>query len=280
MNFLRDADDRVRSFWVILVFVVTSGLAIFLVSAVTAIAGLDWYGPLDSPRVIFATLPTLLGGIAGTAFTWKLFKEPTGLDEPFRLRQLLLGGALGAAALTVSCVVPALLGITTLTLSDRPVLLAGLTQLVTLAPAGLGEELLLRGIGFQALRRGVGDVAAVVLSSALFGLLHITNPHASWVAALLITLVGLWFGAAMVRSGSVWLPMGLHVAWNFFEGFVFGQPVSGNVAGSSLFVATFPAEPGFWSGGAFGPEAAGWTGVVLVLALGLTLGFVRRRSLT
>ena len=93
-----------------------------------------------------------------------------------------------------------------------------------------------------------------------------------------MALVGAWFGATMIRSGSVWMPMGLHVAWNFFEGFVFGQPVSGNPPGTSLFVAGPAAPPGFWSGGAFGPEAAGWTALVLVAGLALTLVSPRRST--
>ena len=106
------------------------------------------------------------------------------------------------------------------------------------------------------------------------------NPAATWLAALQVALVGAWFGALTVRTGSLWVAMGLHVAWNFFEGFVFGQPVSGNAPGTSLLIGGNAAAPTFWSGGAFGPEAAGWTAVVLVLGLGLTLTLDLRSTQT
>ena len=177
--------------------------------------------------------------------------------------------------------VPALVGATSLALTQRSpgrVAAAGLVQLITLAPAAFGEELLLRGVGFQALRRGMGDVAAVAFSSLVFGALHLFNPGATWVAALGVALVGAWFGALTIRSGSVWMAMGLHAAWNFFEGFVFGQPVSGNPPGTSILLANAEAAASFWSGGAFGPEAAGWTAVVLTLGLVLTLAIPRRSA--
>lgn len=274
MSLLRDAEGRVRAPYVVGVFtlvaVVTEGFSTF----VLGILGLLGFEHLDSPAVIFSTTPTLAAGAAATLAAWLVFREPTGLAEakaPLRLGQ---GFALGALALTVACVVPALVGATSLTLTSRgagAVAGIGVLQLITLAPAAVGEELLIRGLGFQALRRGMGDVAAVVFSGLVFGGLHLFNPGATWLAALEVALVGFWFGALTVRTGSLWLAMGLHAAWNFFEGFVFGQPVSGTSPGTSIFVGQAPPEPGFWSGGAFGPEAAGWTAVVLVAGLAVTL---------
>jgi membrane protease YdiL (CAAX protease family) len=222
-----------------------------------------------------------VAGIGATFITWLALKEPTGLADPRAPRRFLQGLAVGGFALTVCCLAPLAVGVTSLSLtSGTPghVLGRGLMQLFTLAPAGIGEELLLRGLGLQALRRGFGDVPAVAISSVVFGALHLFNPGATWVAALLVALVGAWFGAVTVRTGSVWMAMGLHVSWNFFEGFVFGQPVSGNTPGTSLFLAQGPSTAGFWSGGAFGPEAAGWTAVVLALALGVTVALPRRSA--
>ncbi|MDP1826767.1 MAG: type II CAAX endopeptidase family protein [Archangium sp.] len=274
MSLLRDAEGRVRAPYVVGVFtlvaVVTEGVSTFLLG----VLGFLGFGNLDSPRVIFSTAPTLAAGVAATLVAWLIFREPTGLAEPQFLRRLGQGFAVGAVALTVACVVPALAGATSLTLTSRSagaVAGIGVLQLITLAPAAIGEELLIRGLGFQALRRGMGDAAAVVFSGLVFGGLHLFNPGATWLASLEVALVGFWFGALTVRTGSVWLAMGLHSAWNFFEGFVFGQPVSGTAPGTSIFVGHAPAEPGFWSGGAFGPEAAGWTAVVLVAGLAVTL---------
>ena len=281
MSLLWDPQGRVRGPWVALVFSLAAfGLGLG-VNVLLAISGLWAYRDLDSPLMILSTLPTLVSGIGATIITWLAFREDTGLVDPHAPRRFGEGFVVGGLALVVCCVVPVVVGATSLRLTSRPPcasVVSGLIQLCTLAPAGLGEELLLRGLGLQALRRGFGDGAAVVLSSLAFGALHLFNPGATWVAALLVALVGAWFGALMIRTGSVWMPMGVHVAWNFFEGFVFGQPVSGNTPGTSLFVAGPAAPPGFWSGGAFGPEAAGWTAIVLTAGLLVTLRFPRRSA--
>ncbi len=280
MSLLRDAEGRVRAPYVVAVFaaiavVIELGLALLM-----TLAGFHHFEMLDSPRVIFSTLPSLLAGVAATVFTWLAFREPTALNDLRVLPRFGAGFLIGGAALTLCCAMPAFVGATSLTLNPSGLAVVGMgaLQLLTLAPAGIGEELLLRGLGFQALRRGLGSVGAVALTSVVFGALHLFNPGATWLAALEVALVGAWFGALTVRTGSVWMSMGLHVAWNFFEGFVFGQPVSGNAPGTSLFVAGTEGHPGFWSGGAFGPEAAGWTAVVLTAGLALTVGFPRRSA--
>ncbi len=283
MNLLRDAEGRIRSPYVVGVFVLVAVASQGVLSLGLGLAGLLSFEDLDSARVFFSTFPTLVSGVGATLVCWFAFREPTGLAAPRPQRLFGVGFLIGAVTLSVCCVVPALVGATTLSVTPKSasvVATAGLMQLLTLSPAGFGEELLLRGLGFNALRRGMGDVAAVAVSSVVFGGLHLFNPGATWLAALGVALVGAWFGALTVRSGSVWLAMGLHVAWNFFEGFVFGQPVSGNPPGTSLLIGGTATAPTFWSGGAFGPEAAGWTAVVLVLGLGLTLTLDLRSTQT
>ncbi len=283
MNLLRGAEGRIRSPYVVGLFILVAVACEGVLTLLLNLTGLLAFDDLDSPRVFFSTFPTLVSGTAATLVCWLTFREPTGLNTEAPRRHFGVGFLIGALALSVCCVVPVLVGATSLTLSSKSagaIATAGLLQLFTLSPAGFGEELLLRGLGFNALRRGLGDVAAVALSSVLFGALHLFNPGATWLAALQVALVGAWFGALTVRTGAVWLAMGLHVSWNFFEGFVFGQPVSGNPPGTSLLIGASDAIPTFWSGGAFGPEAAGWTAVVLIAALALTLTLDLRSTQT
>lgn len=126
---------------------------------------------------------------------------------------------------------------------------------------GFYEELLARGYLFQNLEAGLNTVWAVLLSSAVFGLLHIGNPNASPLAALGILGAGLLFALAYLRTRALWLPIGLHIGWNFFEGVVFGFPVSG--LETARLVETRISGPELWTGGAFGPEA----GLALLPAL-------------
>jgi uncharacterized protein len=118
---------------------------------------------------------------------------------------------------------------------------------------GWQEELLSRGYHLQTLASGINLFWGVVISSAIFGLLHLSNPNATWVSAAGIFFAGLFLALGYLRTGQLWLSIGLHIGWNFFEGIVFGFPVSG--------LATYPltritvSGPELWTGSAFGPEA-------------------------
>jgi uncharacterized protein len=128
---------------------------------------------------------------------------------------------------------------------------------------GWYEELLVRGYYFQNLKDGLGKGWAIALTSVLFGFMHITNPNASLIAALGITLAGLLFAYAILRTGSLWLAVGIHAGWNFSLGNVFGLPVSG--IDSSSIIQSQLIGPELWTGGYFGPEAG--LAVIPTLAL-------------
>ncbi|MFN8463452.1 MAG: type II CAAX endopeptidase family protein, partial [Anaerolineales bacterium] len=118
---------------------------------------------------------------------------------------------------------------------------------------GWNEELLSRGYHLQTLASGFNLFWGVIISSTVFGFLHIFNPGSSWVAVLGITVAGFYFAFAYLRTKQLWLPIGLHIGWNFFEGVVFGFPVSGlDIYPLTRIDVTGPV---LWTGGAFGPEA-------------------------
>lgn len=269
----KDRDGRVRVGWVVGAFALLGVLTYALVAWAFIEQGLiKLWAPrrLDSPALLFETLPTLLAAAVATLACRALFREPAGLADARGLRHAGLGAAWGLAAGCAAVLVPVAVGALALSPSPKPALeiaKMGLLQLATLGPAGLAEELFMRGLAFQAVRRRLGDAVAVLASGLVFGLLHLDNPEGSWVSTLIIALVGCWFALLTVRSGSVWMAVGVHVSWNWVEGFLFGQPVSGHPAASPAFSSTVAASAGFWVGGPFGPEAAGWTVVVLAVAL-------------
>ena len=118
---------------------------------------------------------------------------------------------------------------------------------------GWNEELLSRGYHLQTIASGTSLFWGVVISSAVFGLLHLGNPNATWVSAAGIFFAGLYLAFGYTRTKQLWLPIGLHIGWNFFEGVVFGFPVSG----LDIYALTRinVHGPELWTGGAFGPEA-------------------------
>ncbi len=119
---------------------------------------------------------------------------------------------------------------------------------------GLVEELQARGYWLHNLEEGMGLFWAMLLSSIMFALLHSLNPNVSWIAILGLVAAGLFLAYGFVRTRQLWLPIGLHLGWNFFEGPIFGFQVSGLDVGTRLLVH-IDRGPALFTGGAFGPEA-------------------------
>jgi hypothetical protein len=141
-------------------------------------------------------------------------------------------------------------------------------ELVTSAimPAFM-EELLFRGILFRWLEEFAGSWAALIITSALFGAAHLMNPNATPVAAFGIAIeAGVLLGGAYMLTRSLWMPMGLHAAWNFTQGEIFDVPVSG-IDEHGLVQAKL-SGPALLSGGGFGLEASLFA-MVIATAVGV-----------
>lgn len=151
-----------------------------------------------------------------------------------------------------------------------------LTFLFVFILVGWNEELLSRGYHLQTLASGFNLFWGVIISSTVFGFLHIFNPGSSWVAVLGITVAGFYFAFAYLHTKQLWLPIGLHIGWNFFEGVVFGFPVSGLDIYPLLRINV--TGPKLWTGGAFGPEAGLIVLPSLVVGGLLIYLFTRNRS--
>ena len=151
---------------------------------------------------------------------------------------------------------------------------------------GFYEEILSRGYHLINLAEGFNGamigkrwalILAMIVSSAVFGLLHLGNPNASWISTLNISLAGIFLGLGMVFTGSLAIPIGLHITWNFFQGNVFGFPVSGVRSGATVF-ATELIGPAWLTGGPFGPEAGILGLAAMVLGSLLTLWWLSRKG--
>ncbi len=121
--------------------------------------------------------------------------------------------------------------------------------------AAFVEEIITRGIIFRITEESLGTWLAVVISALFFGLSHIFNPESSWFAALCIAVeAGVLLAAAYITTRRLWLPIGLHFAWNFTQGGIFGVPVSGGRVDGILESSL--SGPERLSGGKFGAEAS------------------------
>lgn len=136
--------------------------------------------------------------------------------------------------------------------------------------AGIGEEIIFRGVLFRIVEEGLGSGWALVVSAVFFGAIHAGNPGATpWSSAAIAIEAGLLFGLLYHVTRSLPVCMGLHAAWNFAQGTIYGIPVSGTTADGWLVSSR--SGPDWLSGGAFGAEASV---VALALCLLCTIGLL------
>lgn len=138
--------------------------------------------------------------------------------------------------------------------------------------AGFVEEFIFRGILFRWIEEFGGSWAALVVTSALFGFVHITNDNATWFSSAAIAIeAGVMLGGAYMLTRSLWVPIGLHFGWNVTQGLVWDVPVSGNDVDGVVNARLLGNE--LISGGAFGLEASV---IAVVLAGGFGVWLVKR----
>jgi hypothetical protein len=154
--------------------------------------------------------------------------------------------------------------------------------------AAVTEELWMRALLLRLLWRACGPAPAFAVSALVFGALHLANPEATALAGATIVVAGLMFSVLYALTGRLWVPIGVHLAWNLAQGYVFGAAVSGSDLGGSIAVsAARPDAPAWLTGGTFGPEASVFalfligsvTGGALALGRGPATQPLRQRHL-
>jgi len=145
--------------------------------------------------------------------------------------------------------------------------------------AGIGEEVVARGVIFRIVEEGLGTWWALLISALFFGIAHIFNPGATlWSSAAIAIEAGLLLGMIYHVTRSLWACVGLHAAWNIMQGTVYGIPVSGGAAKGWL--VSNRTGPDWLSGGVFGAEASVVAlGVSLLVTVSLLIVALRRGSI-
>jgi uncharacterized protein len=120
---------------------------------------------------------------------------------------------------------------------------------------GLYEEFQFRGYLQFTISQAIGFWPAAALLSVAFGLVHIQNEGENWLGVAGVMLTGLLWCFALRRTGNLWLPIGMHAAFDFGETFLYSVPDSGYVFPGHLSSATI-SGPAWLTGGSVGPEAS------------------------
>lgn len=193
-------------------------------------------------------------GSAGFAFYPRWWKE------------LLHGVGVGAAMLFLTVIAGWSGGLVHFTLVLHPMRWAGAFSFAVFALAAANEEAIFRGYPFQRLVESITPAGAIAATSVFFGLVHLGNPHETWLSTCNTILVGIILAIAYLRTRALWLPLGIHISWNFLMGFVLGLPVSGLLVPSSVLTAGVHG-PVWLTGGAYGPEGDILTTAACLIAM-------------
>lgn len=195
--------------------------------------------------------------LAVPIITWKyVLKRPMVSMGIGRLKDqgkdLLVGLAFGALSMTVVFLILITSGEARISALKPQLSLSHIQSLLLFIAVGFSEEIYGRGFVMSTLRQTKSKVLAVVVSALIFALLHSLNPGIGIIPYLNLFLIGVLFSYMYLLSGNIWMCIGYHITWNYFQGNVFGFLVSGN--STTSLIKTVLERETILNGGAFGPE--------------------------
>jgi membrane protease YdiL (CAAX protease family) len=185
-------------------------------------------------------------------------------------KELFQGILLGAGMMTTIVIIFFAGGMITIEFRDleaQQILLIFLNSASLFIIVGYGEELLFRGYLLQIFAEGTNRAVAALTISLLFAYAHSRNPNVSLFGLINVGLAGLWLSIAYFKTNTLWLPIGLHISWNFFQGFVYSLPVSGTTSDKEQIGKAVVNGPEWLTGGSFGPEGGALATLMLIISI-------------
>ncbi|MEO7084511.1 MAG: type II CAAX endopeptidase family protein [Gemmatimonadaceae bacterium] len=281
-QFFYTEDGALRGGWRIIAF--------FVASSVATLVAASFAGPLVSMGLEAANLRglsnqyvvELIGLIAGTAFVLQVIDKRPWRDvwlgrDALRPAMVILGFAVGALAIGLPIL--SLIEVGWLREAAGPAGAwsgAALRVSLMLLPAALVEELLTRGYVLSVLRESWGWTAAIVLTSVVFGLIHLENNGVNVMSVSLVIVAGFFLAVVVYVTKSLYAAWMAHFAWNWTMAVLFHTAVSGYPLESPSY-RYVDAGPDWATGGEWGPEGGLPAGLGMGAGMGV-LFFVKRRG--
>ncbi|MEO5858446.1 MAG: type II CAAX endopeptidase family protein [Pyrinomonadaceae bacterium] len=279
-DILFGSDGKPRSGWRFAIFLALFMLLGMAFGAAAVLTATLILGPAQQGSAFFLTLNGVVSTAVALFVGWlcgkyleKLPFEALGASFKNRwLVNLLLGLVGGAFTFAAGAGIGVLFGGLSFSFNaDAPansIVSTLLVSFLVFAAAAAFEEALFRGYILQTFVRSGLAWPAIIATSLLFGAVHLGNPNASWISTLNTALAGIWFGVAYLKTRDLWFPTGLHLAWNWTQGSIFGVEVSGltDIVQQPILRET-DIGPVWLTGGDYGIEGGIATTVALAVSM-------------
>lgn len=284
--FINDV-GRLRSGWRASIFVVGFIAAMILITTLlrigyaifhNALPGIPYAAALEDLVSRVALIIAALGvGYFCARFLEGLPWRSLGLTLHVGwFRDFLIGSVVGIISLAIAVLIAVAGGGIRLNLTTTSAAAVSRTltgTLIIFVVAALAEEAMFRSYLLQTLTRSKLAWLGILFTSLPFAFVHLGNPNVvPFVTFANTAIAGVWLAVAYLRTRSLWLPLGVHWAWNWALGSLFGLPVSGMRIGSNSLLVGTDTGPAWLSGGGYGIEG----GVACTVALILSTLFLWR----
>lgn len=194
-------------------------------------------------------------------------------------RDLGLGAALGFAMISLCVAVIAVFGQYSFAAQSVPDLLPHLALVLWIGiTAATLEEIAFRGYPFMTLIKAIGRWPAAIAMSLLFAAGHLLNPHWTYLGFANTALVGLLLSLSFLRTGALWMAIGIHFAWNIALGTLYGLLVSGVDLFAAGIKGSAAGHP-WLTGGNYGVEASLTGSFSILLGLAVLLLATRPKKI-
>ena len=206
---------------------------------------------------------------------WKLFEEKkinkmgiTSIKKGYK--ELVIGLVLGAITMSIVAIIIIAIGNVKLInpISKPQISISLLYGLIGFIFVGFGEEILSRGYIMSVLKQTRNKWFILIGPALIFAALHLGNNGIDVLSFINLFLVGVLFAYMFMKSKNIWMPIGYHITWNYFQGYIWGFGVSG-ISVNGLYKVENVTN-NIINGGAFGPEG----GIIVTIVTCLTFGIV------
>lgn len=244
--------------------------AVLIIQMTITASGQNMSASVLASSPVILTISNTFPALACILLFKVVYRRPLsqmGLSKNRIFAQLLSGGTFGILSIALVWGTACITGLASV-VSVSPSILAQRDfwlSFIMFIAVGFGEEILCRGYIMTALKTTRNRIVIFFGPSLIFSLLHLGNPNVSFISLINIFLIGVLFAYLLTKTGNLWMAIGYHITWNFFQGNIFGLNVSG-IETISL-MQTRLSGPDLLTGGSFGAEGGLITTIVILSSL-------------